>query len=189
MQAREEAYQRAFGVPAGILHSTDRKAPHIDLYVFPPAGGRDFVAVLTGGMSDLAMAVPEGSTAAPYIELALGLGRHEHWATNLLKLTAEYPFDHGTFLDVHHTVGFGAELGEGSCLSAFLFVEPRFLPEQLLRFEFGGRRVRFLQAVAITTAEHRFAMTEGSDKLEALLEQRGFLITRDPKRPSVVAGT
>lgn len=189
IEAREEAYERAFGIQAQILHSIDRKTPHIDLYVFPPAGQRDFVAVVTGGMSDLPMAVPEDSMAAPYIELVMGLGRHEHWATNLLKLAAEYPFAQGTFFDVHHTLGFGVELGEGSSLSAFLFVEPRFVPDDLLQFEFGGRRIRFLQAVAITTAEHRFAMTEGSVKLEALLAQRDFLITRDPKRPSVVPST
>jgi hypothetical protein len=121
-------------------------------------------------MSDLPMVVPEGSTAAPYIELIMGIEQHEFWASGLLKLTAEYPFAQCTFFDVHHTVRFGGELGGGSDLSAFLFVEPRFLPEDLNRFEFRGRQIRFLQAVAITTAEHRFAISHGSDRLEALLE-------------------
>lgn len=71
-------------------------------------------------------------------------------------------------------------------MSAFLIVKPRFLPPDLAQFEFSGRRIRFLQAVAITTAEHQFAMAEGSDKLEALLEEHGHLITRDPNRQSVV---
>lgn len=188
IKAREEAYERAFRVQAQILHSTDHKAPHIDLYVFPPDGRRDFVAVLTGGMSDLPMAVPDGSAAEAHIELIMGIGQHQHWATNLLKLVAEYPFDQGTFYDVHHTVPFGGELGDGSSLSAFLLVRPRFLPEGLARFEFGGKRIGFLQAVPITTAEHHFAVAEGSDKLEALLEKHGHLITRDPNRQSVVKG-
>ncbi len=188
IKAREEAYERAFGVKAQILHSTDRKAPHVDLYVFPSAGQRDFVAIVTGGMSDLPMPVPEGSAAAAHVELVMGVGQQQHWATNLLKLVAEYPFDQGTFYDIHHTVPFGGELGEGSSLSAFLFVRPRFLPEELAQFEFDGRRIRFLQAVAITTAEHQFAVAQGSDKLEALLEKPGYLITRDPNRQSVVRG-
>jgi len=188
IKAREEAYERAFGVQAQILHSTDHKAPHIDLYVFPADGQRDFVAVLTGGMSDLAMAVPDGSSAEPHIELIMGIGQHQHWATNLLKLVAEYPFEGGTFYDVHHTVPFGGELGDGSSLSAFLFVRPSFLPEGLARFEVDGKRIGFLHAVPITTAEHQFAVAEGSDKLEALLETHGYLITRDPNRQSVVKG-
>jgi hypothetical protein len=188
IKAREEAYERAFGVQAQILHSTDRKAPHIDLYVFPPAGERDFVAVVTGGMSDLPMPVPKGSEAAAHVELLMGIGQHQHWATNLLKLVAEYPFDEGTFYDVHHTVPFGGELGDGSSLSAFLFVKPRFLPADLAQFKFGGRRIRFLQAVPITTAEHEFAVAEGSDKLESLLVEHGQLIARDPNRQSVVRG-
>lgn len=186
IKAREEAYERAFGVQAQILHSTDHEAPHIDLYVFPPAGQRDFVAIVTGGMSDLPMPVPEGRAADAHVELVMGMGQHQHWATNLLKLVAEYPFDQGTFYDVHHTVPFGGELGDGSSLSAFLFVQPRFLPENLARFEFDGRRIRFLQAVAITTVEHQFAIAEGSDKLEALLEKHGYLITREPIGRSVV---
>lgn len=184
--AREEAYELAFGVQAEIFHSTDRKTPHIDLYLFPPAGERDFVAVMTGGMSDLPMTVPDGRDSDSHVELLMGMGQHQHWATNLLKLVAEYPFDQGTFYDVHHTVPFGGELGDGSSLAAFLFVRPRFLPEALGRFEFEGKRIRFLQAVAITTAEHQFAVAEGSEKLEALLEEHGFLVTRDPNRPSVV---
>lgn len=188
IKAREEAYERAFHVQAQIFHSTDHKAPHIDVYVFPPEGQRDFVAVLTGGMSDLPMAVLDGSTAEANIELIMGIGQHQHWATNLLKLVAEYPFDQETFFDVHHTVPFGGELGDGSTLSAFLLVRPRILPEDLTRFEFSGKRIGFLQAVPITTEEHHFAVAEGSDKLEALLEKHGYLITRDPNRQSVVKG-
>ena len=186
IKLREDAYEAAFSVPAQILHSTDNKAPHIDLYVFPPAGQRDFFAVVTGGMSDLALAIPEGRTAQSHVELIMGIGQHQHWATNLLKLVAEYPFDQRTFYDVHHTVPFGGELGDGSSLSAFLFVRPRFLPEALAGLEVGGRRIGFLQAVPITTAEHEFAVSEGSAKLEALLEPRGYLITRDPNRASVM---
>ena len=188
IKAREEAYERAFGIEPQILHSTDHKTPHIDLYVFPPDGQRDFVVALTGGMSDIPMAVPHENRAEVRIELMMGMGQHQHWATNLLKLVAEYPFDQGTFYDVHHTVPFGGELGEGSTLSAFLLVRPRFLPEGLARCEIGGKRIAFLQAVAITTAEHEFAVAEGSDKLEALLEKHGYLITRDPNRQSVVEG-
>ena len=189
MRAREEAYERAFGVEAQILHSTDRKVPHVDIYVFPPAGKRDFVVLLTGGMSDLPMAVPEGSTAQAHIELIMGMGEHAHWATNLLKLVAEYPFEQRTFYDARHTVPFGGELGDGSSLSAFLFVRPRFLPERLGQFEFEGRRIGFLQVVPITTTEHEFAVAQGSDNLEALLERQGHLITRDPNRQSVVQGS
>jgi hypothetical protein len=145
--------------------------------------------VLTGGMSGLPMAVPEGSMAGAHVELLMAMGQHQHWATNLLKLVAEYPFEQGAFFDVHHTVPFGGELGDGSSLSAFLFVKPRFLPQALAQFEFAGRRIRFLQAVAITTAEYEFAVAEGSDKLELLLEKHGHLISRDPNRRSVVSGT
>lgn len=186
IKTREDAYNLSFGAEAIIMHSTDRKAPHIDLYVFPPAGQRDFRVVVTGGMSDLPMSVPEESDAREYIELIMGIGADQNWAINLLKIAAEYPFDYDTFLDVKHTVPFGGELGDGSSLSAFLFVEPRFLPPQLEEFEMNGIPVRFLQAVAITTAEYEFALAEGSDKLETLLEKHGFLITQDATRPSAV---
>ncbi len=186
IEARGEAYKKALGAEPQVLHSTDRKNPHIDLYVFPPAGRRDFVAIVTGGMSDLRMPVPGDGAAATYVELCMGMGQHQHWATNCLKVAAEYPFDHGEFFGIHHTVAFGAELGDGSTLSAFLFVKPRFLPPELAQFDLGGKSVQFLQAVPITTAEREFAVAEGSARLEALLEAHGHLILRDQNRQSVI---
>ena len=61
----------------------------------------------------------------------------------------------------------------------------RCLPRELIPCSWEGKRIRILQAVPITTTEHQFEVAEGSDKLEALLDANGFLITRDPNRRSV----
>lgn len=186
IKAREDAYDRAFGCEAQVYHSTDNEVPHIDLYEYPPAGECDFVTILTGGMGDIPMSIPDGISAVSRVELLMGTGENQNWGFNLLKLVAEYPFDQRTFLHVHHTVPFGGELGSGSTLSAFLFVRPRILPDELGTFEINGNRIGFLQAVAITTEEHRFALEHGSEKLEALLESHDCLITRDRNRRSIV---
>jgi hypothetical protein len=186
IRAREGAYQDAFGSNVQILHSTDRKIPHIDVYVFPPSHVRDYTVLVTGGMSDVAMQIPTGAAGPANIELILGIGQHQHWASNLLKIAAEYPSAQGTFFAAHHTLPFGGELGEGSSLSAFLFIEPRILPPTLSDWVHRDPRVGFLQVVPITTEEHAFAVSKGSEELETLLAKAGFLIMRDANRPSVV---
>ncbi|MEK7793732.1 MAG: suppressor of fused domain protein, partial [Candidatus Hydrogenedentota bacterium] len=123
------------------------------------------------------------------IELILGIGQHQHWASNLLKLAAEYPSAQGTFYAAHHTLPFGGELGDGSSLSAFLFIEPRILPPNLSDWMHRDPKIGFLQAVPITTKEHAFAVSKGSKELETLLAKAEFLITPYANRPSVVTAS
>ena len=159
------------------------------MYVFPPSDVRDYAVLVTGGMSDVAMQVPTGAAIPAKIELILGIGRHQHWASNLLKIAAEYPSAQGAFYAAHHTLPFGGELGDGSSLSAFLFIEPRILPPSLVDWMHQDPKVGFFQAVPITTEEHAFAISKGSSELETLLAKAGFLITPDANRPSVVTAS
>jgi hypothetical protein len=183
---RDDAYEQAFGTIRHVHHSVDRATPHVDLYECPPTPERDFIAIVTGGMSDQPMPVEASNVPGPRRELMMGIGAADPKAILALKLTANYPFQCHTEIDIHHTVSFGSEFGDGSALSAFLFVAPRFLPDSLAELELYGQRVQFLQAVLITTAEQQYAMREGSEKLEPLLDAHGYLITRDFRRPSVV---
>jgi hypothetical protein len=60
--AREQVYADVFGDRFTVSHELLPLVPHIDVYVFEPDDdrGRDFFTLVTGGMSDLPMGVPDG---------------------------------------------------------------------------------------------------------------------------------
>jgi len=52
-EERESHYTRFFGPSTeAVMHSTDLKIPHVDVYQFRPTNERPFWTLITGGMSN-----------------------------------------------------------------------------------------------------------------------------------------
>ena len=62
-----------FGKQVIVLHEKVSPLVHVDVYVVQPSPDRPFFTLLTSGMSDREMCVPEGSEALAFLELTLGL--------------------------------------------------------------------------------------------------------------------
>jgi hypothetical protein len=123
---KDEAYRNAFldHIEATLgghsLILADKKPVNgiaIDIVVVPATMTRPFVLLITRGMGERAMMVPDGHDASRFVELAMCLpadwpvtleGFRAHpasfWPLEQLKRLALYPSQFNTFLAASHTV-------------------------------------------------------------------------------------
>ena len=187
---REAHYVEHFGsISEPIMHSTDDKIPHIDVYQFPPSGSRDHWVLITGGMSDLRQSVP--AEAPDYVsartELVMYVREPQPWMFRLLKLLADMPFADDTFLHWWHTVPYGMSMiPERSLLTSAFFLPPYFEEEDFDTLEVLGDKIDILWMIPITDSELQYKLDYGGQALEELLSQKELNPVVDERRGSVV---
>lgn len=125
---RESHYEKYFGpMSNSVMHSTDNKFPHIDIYQFPPNSERNYWTLITGGMSDCRQNFPKDKPE--YIsnraEIIMYVSEPQGWMFNVLKGLAEMPSEDNTFLHWWHTVPNGMPMtATPSLLTNFFFLPP-----------------------------------------------------------------
>ena len=172
---REEHYQRFFGPMSDqVLHSTDHKFPHIDIYQFGPYGDRDYWTLITGGMSDLKQNFPDGNPEeiARRAEILMYVKEPQSWMFSVLKGLAEMPFDDNTYLHWWHTVPNGMPMtAKPSLLTNFFFLPPSCEKEGFNNLIIDGDKVDFLWLFPITDSELEYKLKYGGKALEELIRK------------------
>jgi hypothetical protein len=190
LEARERHYQRFFGpMTQKVMHSTDIKPVHIDIYQFEPTTDRPFWTLITGGMSNERQIAPEDCAdhQAPRAEILMYVPSPQGWMFNVLKGLAEMPFDDQTSLHWWHTVPNGMPMtATPSLLTSYFFMPPYMEDEDFGRLQLDDDLVDFLWMVPITEAEREFARVEGSQALEDLMREVGLSHILDESRKSIV---
>jgi hypothetical protein len=190
IETRESHYQRFFGpLSEPVMHSTDVRPVHIDIYQFAPTEERPFWTLITGGMSDRRQNVPAdaGSHIAPRAEILMYVRKPEHWMFAVLKGLAEMPFDDDTYLHWYHTVPNGKPMtARVSQLTSFFFLPPYFEEDGFDSLIVEGDRVHILMLLPITEAEREYAMQHGSQALEEVMSSSDFDPVVDEERSSLV---
>lgn len=190
LSKREAHYQKFIGALAQpVMHSTDVKDVHIDIYQFAPTKKRPYWTLITGGMSDKRQALPEGTPeyVAARTELVLYAQEPKPWMFSVLKGMAEMPLDGDSFLSWHHTVPNGMPMTEQtSLLTSYFFLPPFFEKKNFESLEIEGDQVGFLLMIPITENERLFAIENGSSVLEDLMAKKGFDPVVDEARSSLV---
>ena len=188
-QAREAHYARYFGELAEplVVHSTDVQAVHIDVYPCPPSDTRCCWTLVTGGMSDLPQNVPSGcGVVSSRTEMLMYASQPEDWVFGVLKYLAEYPFAQNTFFHWDHTLANGAPLAEAYPeLTSIVFLPPSLEDPGLGDLHLDGDRVCFLWAVPISERERQYAIRNGCEALQMVLESEGLGYVVDFSRESV----
>ena len=189
IEKRENHYSQMFGpIEENILHSSDVKDVHIDIYQFAPNADRPFWILATGGMSDLRQPIPEDHEGpAPRAEIFMYADEPSNWMFNVLKGLAEMPFDYDVYLHWFHTVPNGQPMtAEPSNLTSFFFLPPYFERHELSDLKIDGDGVDFLWMIPITEKEREYAMEKGSQALEEVFEKAGLETILDLSRDSLV---
>ena len=187
LAVREAHYKRFLGrLDQDVMHSTDAKSPHIDIYQFAPTDQRDYWTLITGGMSDLPQPrVPDG--ISPRAEIMLYAPEPRGWMFNVMKGLAEMPFDDDTFLHWFHTVPNGMPMtAEPSLLTNFFFVPPYFEGAEFDTLKVGGDDVDILWMIPITDAELEYKLEHGSEALEELFDEHELSPVIDEQRESLL---
>jgi hypothetical protein len=195
---------RHFGPKSFVLHEHKSSIVHVDIHVVPPTDECPFFTLLTSGMSDLDMHVPEGVADFSLAELCLCLpgdwplamdnfGWREpqyFWPIHLLHQLARYPHSHDTWLSFGHTVGDPESPGPIDPqvdFTGIVLLNPLTFPEGASSLTtFDGRTINFLALIPLLTNELLFAQREGSEELASILFEAGVTEIIDPARASVL---
>lgn len=109
-----------FGPVETVLHEIVSDIVHIDVLVVPATQERPFHVLMTSGMSDLPMTVPQGHEELAFAELAIALPGYwpvsgfgsgseasdeaNYWPIRWLKTIARLPHEYATWIGLGHSI-------------------------------------------------------------------------------------
>ncbi len=183
-----------------VMHEIVSSVVHVDVYVIRPSAERRYWTLLTSGMSDLDMKIPEDLPFSPMIELAICLppewpldGTDPRWKEPRffwpiaeLKRTAVYPHFCETWLTVGHSIEPGNSELAGGRFGGHLLRPLHLLPKGFEELDSeDGRTISIYAMCPVLPAEMQFKLNHGYAELEGRLQQAGVTELLDPERASV----
>lgn len=200
----EEIVRHMEGVFPGreisVLHEIMSELVHIDVYLMHPSEREPFYVLFTGGMSDLAMTLPEDLLPQyQHLERAevmiflpadwniRGIGgvaadtaQRDYWPVGLLKSLARFPHEYDTWLGHGHSMPNGEDYTPYDESTALCGVVLTGLRDDIgLMSARDGTPVNFYMAVPVYREEMEYKLEHGAD---ALLDK----IVELPGNPFVV---
>ena len=184
-----------------VFHELVSDTVHIDVHFIKPTAAFPYIRLVTSGMSDLPMTVPEGRQINPYAELMLNLpgdwkmtqadfeDENWYWPIRLVKYLARLPHKYRTWLGVGHTVPNGdpAEpYAPGTALSGAVVVTPVSVPDAFRRLVINdSKTIDFLVVVPLYSEEMDFKLRKGVGALLDNFNKAGVSDIVDPQRRNV----
>lgn len=187
---REAHYVRFLGpLDQKVMHSTDIKPVHVDIYTFAPTKERPFFTLITGGMSDIRQNIPaDWQHISPRAEIMLYAQQPQGWMYNVLKGMAEMPSDDDTFLSYRHTVPNGQPMtATPSLLTSYFFIHPILEADNFTPMVVDGDKVDILLLIPITEKERHFSVSHGSSALLELFGEKGLDPVIDEQRVCLIS--
>jgi hypothetical protein len=193
--------ERHLGEVKTVFHELISTTVHVDIHVIPPGPNRNWITLVTSGMSDLAMNVPDGAEHLAHAELMLRLPpawpmTHEdlkdeanYWPLRWLKILVRFPHTQNTWLSAGHTLPNGdpAEpLHPSIGLIGWALSKPFIGGEGFEVFEAtDGTPIHFFSIVPLYASEMQLKLDRGWDQLHSQLTSAGVSDLIDPHRPAV----
>jgi len=179
VHAREAVYKDFFGTCTQVGHEVIPMVPHIDVYQFEPGHrGRNYWTLVTDGMSDLRMTLPDEVGAEfSRVELVFYCDEPRPEYLEMLRFMAHFPHDNATWFGWGHTIPNGqppAPLFPGCDeLTTLIFLSPFIEPDATLseRLTVCGDPVSFLWPVPLSDAECQAKLEKGADYLLDLFDE------------------
>jgi Suppressor of fused protein (SUFU) len=120
--------EKHIGKIEAVFHEIVSDLVHLDVYWVAPSEQFPFHSLVTSGMSDLPMKVPEGSEQSRYAELCILLpndwkiaampysameevfkDENNYWPVRWLKIIARFPHEYDTWVASGHTIPNGPD--------------------------------------------------------------------------------
>lgn len=175
--------------------------PPISILHVPPKGKRKWHALVTSGMSQKAMAVPQGAEDYRFAELVIYLppawpltakalqDLNTAWPIHWLRKLARYPHDHNTWLGGSAVVIANEEppqpLASNTKLSCILaMTEPSAFGWLTLA---DGKRIAFYTLIPLYVEERDLEKKHGTQHLIQLFDQHRIPTYVDVQRPNVAS--
>lgn len=193
--------EQHLGPISGVFHEIISDAVHIDVHVVPPTDAFPNLRLVTSGMSDLPMTLPEGVEAPQHMELMVTLpadwpiqhadfeDERHYWPIRLLKGLARLPHKFDTWLGFGHTVpnGHPAEpYAPGVGFDGAIVLPPVSAPEDFGHLVIDARKtIVFMTLVPLYPEEMALKLKKGSDALLDRFDAKGIKDLIDPARVNV----
>lgn len=193
--------EKYLGPVETVFHEVVSDTVHIDVHFVMPTSESDCVRLVTSGMSDLPMTVPEQSSAPRYAEVMMTLpagwkldsesfkNEEWYWPVRLLKSLARLPHKYATWLGVGHTMPNGdpAEpYASNTKLCGAIIVPPLTAPDAFDTLAINEDKViSFYSVIPIYQAEMDLKLRKGSDELFRRFSAKGISDFVDINRPDV----
>jgi Suppressor of fused protein (SUFU) len=197
----EEHISRRFGEVDFVYHEILSDLVHVDVHHIPPAASRPWHTLVTTGMSDRPMVVPEGLEQCRYAELVITLpvdwplteqaleDERNYWPIRLLKTLARFPHEYDTYLWWGHTVDHGdpAEAYHHSvpfrtaCLGFPTTVESQYVTARCS----DDKVVTFFAVYPLFDEEVQLKMRAGAEELFRRFEKAAITEMVNPGRRNV----
>ncbi|MFC3153270.1 suppressor of fused domain protein [Litoribrevibacter euphylliae] len=170
-----------------VLHELISDTVHIDIHYVKPTKEQPFHILITSGMSDLPMNVPEEAAMTKYMELMITLPESWHvdeesfkderwyWPIRQLKYLARFPHKYDTWLGFGHTIPNGdpaESFAENTKLSGVILLPPLYVPDEFTRLHISQDKIiEFFSIVPLYSEEMNLKLAKGSDALLDKLDE------------------
>jgi hypothetical protein len=194
--------ERHLGPIEAVFHELVSDAVHIDVHHVLPTAKRPYHALVTSGMSDLAMNVPAGADVPRFLELMVTLPRAWrvsqeafadeawYWPVRQLKTLARFPHKYDTWLGSGHTVTNGEPaqpLATTTKLCGAILLPALGVPAGFNQLRISDEKVvHFLAVVPLYEEEMALKMRDGTSVLIERLGKQRVTDVVDPQRKNAV---
>lgn len=196
----EAHIEKHIGPVETVFHELVSDLIHLDVLYIPPTADRPFAVLATSGVSDLAMAVPDGSEEFARAELLIALpdtwpiseeafkDETNYWPVRWLKYIGRLPHEYDTWIGWGHTIPNGnpPEPISNTEFVGLMVSPPYWLDPDFFQFTASnGDVVSFYELIPLYSEEMELKLNKGAEELQRRLEKEDIDFVLDIDRPNV----
>ncbi|WP_196159358.1 suppressor of fused domain protein [Reinekea sp. G2M2-21] len=184
-----------------VMHELVSDTVHIDIHHVPPTKERPFHTLVTSGMSDLPMSVPEDADSTKYMELMVSLPESWkigdaafkdevwYWPVRQLKYLARFPHKYETWFGWGHSIPNGnpAEpFANNTEFCGVILLPSVTVPPDFHKLKINDQKeIEFYSIVPLYNEEMDYKLAKGTDALLDRLEKYHLSDVIDINRKNV----
>lgn len=203
MEAITQHLEKYIGKIDFVYHEIISPLVHIDIHVIYPTAERNFFTLVTSGMSDRPMKIPDARLKGwEYGEVMICLpatwkmdeesfkDEKYYWPIRMMKFIARFPHEYNSWISYGHTIPNGnppAPVADGVGFCGVLLEVPITMQDEefhVLKIN-DNKHIRFYALLPLFEEEMNFKLEEGSEALLELFEKHRIFELIDVKRPNV----
>ncbi|HEL2958792.1 TPA: suppressor of fused domain protein [Stenotrophomonas maltophilia] len=195
--------ERHLGPVSGVFHEIISDLVHIDVHVVPATEQFPYLRLVTSGMSDLPMTVPDEVDAdvPRYMELMVTLpadwpisqdafeDERNYWPVRLLKGLARLPHEYDTWLGFGHTIPNGhpsEPYAPGVGFDGAIVLPPVTTPEDFAELALeDGKVISFMTIIPLYPEEMDLKLKKGAEALLDRFDAKNIQDVIEPGRVNV----
>lgn len=196
----EAHLEKYIGKVGTVFHEIVSDLIHLDVLYIPASSDRPYSVLVTSGVSDIPMAVPEGMEDFDRAELLIALPKSwpisdeafkeesNYWPVRWLKYIGRLPHEYDTWIGWGHTIPNG---NPPEPISNTEFIGVMVSPPYWLDSDFfqlsakNGDVISFYQLIPLYAEEMELKLNKGVEDLERRFEKNNIGHVLDITRPNV----